>query len=198
MGIPAAWLSLTIVGLGLGAAFHRGVAGAFAPSVGAGWRLWLSTIGLAALIDVGIVAVAAVTLVAAATAALLLPLFGVGVLFVGFSLTFWAAIYLFFTPHGMVRFRLGLFQAMRESVELVRWNLLGTTGLLAVLLAVDRLAGLVWLLPDPATWFTGLAVLGHAFVSAVLIAASYAFYGGRREWWQTMRQLALTPPVSTG
>jgi hypothetical protein len=65
-------------------------------------------------------------------------------------------------------------------------------------LAVDRLAGLVWLLPDPGDWFAGLAVLGHAFVSAVLVAASYAFYAGRREWWQIMRQLALTPPVSSG
>ena len=137
-------------------------------------------------------------LAVATLASLLIPLFGIGVLFVGFSLAFWGAIYLIFTPHGMVRHRLGLVSAVRESVDLVRWNLLGTTALLALLLSVDRLTGLIWLLPDPGTWYAGLAVLGHAFVSAMLVAASYAFYAGRREWWQTMRQLRVVAQASSG
>jgi hypothetical protein len=155
-------------------------------------------LALAAMVYLGLIAAGIGTLALATVASLLLPLLGVGVLFIGLSLAFWGVIYLAFTPHGMVRYQLGLFQAMRESINLVRWNLLGTTALVAVLLAVDRLAGLVWLLPDPATWFAGLALLGHAFVSSMLVAATYVFYTGRREWWQAMRQLAVSPPVSSG
>ncbi len=198
--IVGLWLALTVVGLGLGAAFHRSIARPLPEeSTGpAGWRLWVRMLALAVMVYLGLLAVGVATLILATIASLLLPLLGVGVLFVGLSLGFWGVIYLVFTPHGMVRHQLGLIQAMRESINLVRWNLLGTTALVAVLLAVDRLAGLVWLLPDPSTWFAGLAVLGHAFVSTMLVAASYAFYTGRREWWQAMRQLRVSPPVSSG
>jgi hypothetical protein len=198
--IVGLWLALTIVGLGLGTAFHRSIARPLPESStgSSGLRLWAKMLALAAMVYLGLIAAGIGTLALATVASLLLPLLGVGVLFIGLSLAFWGVIYLAFTPHGMVRYQLGLFQAMRESIHLVRWNLLGTTALVAVLLAVDRLAGLVWLLPDPATWFAGLALLGHAFVSSMLVAATYVFYTGRREWWQAMRQLAVSPPVSSG
>jgi hypothetical protein len=196
----AAWAGLTAVGLGLGAVFHRAIAQPPADSSvhPSGWLLWAKVLALAAAVFLGLATLGTGTLVLATIASLLLPLLGVGVLFVGLSLAFWGVIYLVFTPHGMVRYQLGLIQSMRESINLVRWNLLGTTALVAVLLAVDRLAGLVWLLPDPGTWFAGLAIIGHAFVSTTLLAASYAFYTGRREWWQAMQQLRVSPPVSTG
>ena len=198
--ILLAWLALTIVGLGMGTAFHRTIASPLPPSEShtPGWRLWLGIVALAVVVDSGLAILGLGTIVVASIVSLLIPLLGVGVLFIGFSLAFWAAIYLIFTPHGMVRHHLGLFKAMRESVDLVRWNLVGTTGLLAVLLSVDRLAGLVWLMPDPASWFAGLAVLGHAFVTAMLIAASYAFYAGRREWWLSRRLAAVAPPAAGG
>ncbi|HET7011948.1 MAG TPA: hypothetical protein VFI11_14310 [Anaerolineales bacterium] len=200
LGAGLTWMALTVVGLGLGAAFHTLIARPLPESTTpiSGWRLWGGMLGLAGLVYMGLALFGTGTLAVATVVSLLVPLLGIGVLFVGFSLAFWGAIYLVFTPHGMVRHHLGLFPAMRESIDLVRWNLLGTTGLLAVLLAVDRLAGLVWLLPEPDSWFSGLAVVGHAFVSAMLVAASYAFYSGRREWWQAMRQLAVSPPVSSG
>lgn len=198
--ILLSWVLLTVLGLGLGAAFHRAVARPLPATEmhASAWRLWLGILGLAALIDAGLAVIGTGTIVAASIVALLVPLLGIGVLFIGFSLAFWAAIYLMFTPHGMVRHHLGVFRAMRESVDLVRWNLVGTTGLLAVLLAVDRLAGLVWLMPDPATWYAALAVLGHSFVSAMLVAASYAFYAGRREWWLTRRAAIAVPPLPGG
>jgi hypothetical protein len=198
--ILAAWLFLTLLGVGLGAAFHRAVAAPLPPSENpaSGLRLWAGMVGLAALVYAGLAVVGSGLVLIASLAGLVVPLLGIGVLFVGFSLVVWAAIYLVFTPHGMVRHHLGLVRAMRESVDMVRWNLIGTTGLVAVLLGVDRLTGLVWLMPDSDTWYAGLAVLGHAFVSAMLVAASYAFYAGRREWWLSRRTPAVVPPALGG
>jgi hypothetical protein len=198
--ILSLWLALSVVGFGIGAAFHRLIARPIPTSEHprSAWGLWLRIVALAGLFDAGLLVVGTGALAAASVVSLILPLLGVGVLFIGFSLAFWGAIYLVFTPHGMVRHHLGLREAMRESVDLVRWNLVGTTGLLAVLLAVDRLAGLVWLMPDPASWFAGLAVLGHAFVTAMLVAASYAFYSGRRDWWEARRLAAVAPPATGG
>jgi hypothetical protein len=77
---------------------------------------------------------------------------------------------------------------MIDSINLVRWNLMSTVGFLTVLAVISWLTGEVWRLPEDTSWFSGLAVLGHAFVSATLIAGSFAFYRGRREWVQAMQE----------
>jgi hypothetical protein len=109
------------------------------------------------------------------------------VVFVAFATLFWVAVYLMFTPHGIVRYRLGVLRAMLESALVVRWNPLSTAGFIGLALGISWLTGLVWNLPDEGSWFSALAVLGHAFVSATLLAASYAFYQSRREWLVMLR-----------
>jgi hypothetical protein len=104
-----------------------------------------------------------------------------GVAFLGFTLLFWLAVYLAFTPHGLVRYGLGLFRAMRESVDIVRTNFFSTVTFLTAAVLLSWLTGYVWDLPASDSWFEILAIVGHAFVSAMLLVASYIFYIGRRE-----------------
>ena len=47
--------------------------------------------------------------------------------------------------------------------------------------SLSWVTNLVWELPPGISWFGALAVLGHAFISAMLLVASYVFYVGRRE-----------------
>jgi hypothetical protein len=35
--------------------------------------------------------------------------------------------------------------------------------------------------------------LGHAFVSVTVLAGSYAFYQGRREWFYAAKQARIVP-----
>jgi hypothetical protein len=49
-----------------------------------------------------------------------------------------------------------------------------------MIILVSWLTDLVWQLPQAESWFSALAVLGHAFVSATVLVASYVFYVGRR------------------
>jgi hypothetical protein len=182
--ILGCWLVLTLCGLGLGTWYHRSIAASVAPGseltgVLAGWvRMVLAAVlgylGLA-LGTMGI-------LLVGWAASWILPLLGVGLSFIAFSLFFWLVVYLVFTPHGIVRYGMGLFQAMAESVLLVRWNFLPTVGFLTLAVLISWLTGIAWGLPDPSSWLTGLGVLGHAFVSTMLLASSYVFYQSRREW----------------
>jgi hypothetical protein len=104
------------------------------------------------------------------------------VAFLGFTFIFWAVIYLAFTPHGIVMYRLGILRAMIESVTLVRWNLLPAVGYLGLAFVIAWLGNQVWVLPHEDSWYAILAIGGHAFVSATLLAGSYVFYQSRREW----------------
>ena len=114
--------------------------------------------------------------------------FGIIIAFLGFTLAFWVFIYLFFTPHGIVRYKMGIMRAMLESATLVRWNLLPVVGYLGASFIISWLTSQAWILPAEDSWFLLLAILGHAFVSATLLAGSYAFYQGRREWMYAIQK----------
>ncbi len=184
------WFGLTALGLALGALYQLSLARSLSPgaNLAPAWMAAARVIVFSIVLFLAFAVLGSLLLLAVALATLLLPLLGAGVFFLGFSLLFWLAIYLAFTPHGIVRYNFGVFRAMVESFVLVRWNMLGTVGFLVIALGITWLANLVWSLPANASWFALLAILGHAFVSTMLLTASYAFYQGRREWLVAYRQ----------
>ncbi len=178
------WLLLTVIGLGLGGCYHLWIARHVAPAneLGNVWKTWLRILALAAVGYVTILAYFFVSVLVATLASALLSFLGVLILFLSFTLLFWLVIYLFFTPHGIVRYKMGLLQALMESAAVVRLNLLGAMSFLGLAFLVNWLTSQIWLLPPENSWFSLLALLGHAFVSAMLWLGSYIFYQGRREW----------------
>jgi hypothetical protein len=183
------WLVLTTIGLGLGGLYHLWIARRASPGteIQASWKTWVRILLLAAAAYVTVVVYIFVSVLAASFAALLLSILGVIILFLSFSLLFWLVIYLIFTPHGIVRYEIGLLQAVMESVAIVRWNLMGTMTFVGLAFVVNWLTSQVWLLPSEISWFSLLALLGHAFVSCVLWVGSYVFYQERREWLVVQR-----------
>ena len=177
------WLGLTVIGLGIAAVYHAGLSRAASPSAPASrdLSLWLRVLLMAGLTYLGFSVIVFGSLLAASVVTLITPFLGTGVVFLGFTFLFWLGVYLIFTPHGLVRYRLGLLRAMRESVGIVRRSFFSTVGFLTTAALVSWLAGLAWELPPAESWFGGLAALGHAFVSAMVLVASYVFYAGRRE-----------------
>jgi hypothetical protein len=182
--ILALWLVLAVLGVALGALYHRMIAHPDRteegrPGLGVLWgRLLLFT--AAAYLLLG--ALMTVVLIVVSVAGLLSTVLSVILTVLGFSLIFWVALFFVFTPHGMVRNGLGLFRAVLESVQLVRWNVRSTIWYLTLAFIISWLTGQVWFLPAEDSWFNLLAILGHAFVVTMLIAGSYIFYQSRREW----------------
>ncbi len=177
------WSALTLTGVTLGVFYHRWLAQQVAPQgqVAGPWGasarvLAWSVVLYGVLFFYSLAALVVASLVTQAWA-----LLDEVVVFVAFAMLFWVAVYLMFTPHGIVRYRLGVLRAMLESALVVRWNPLGTVSFVGLALAISWLTGLVWNLPDAGSWFSALALVGHAFVSATLVAASYAFYQSRRD-----------------
>ena len=139
-----------------------------------------------------------VLLVVAALAALITPMLSFFLVMGGVGLLFWLIVYLAFTPHGIVRYNFGLVRAMAESMLVVRFNLLAALGFLAASSLIGSAANLVWVMPREDSWLTMLAVVGHAFVSAMLLTGSYAFYQGRHEWMTSIRPAGRLGGSQTG
>jgi hypothetical protein len=186
------WILLSSIGFVIGAYYQYWIAGAIAPDaeLGPGWLAALRMVGFGFLMFLGALIAGTTVLIAIALATLILPLLGTGVFFLGFALLFWLAVYLIFTPHGIIRYNQGVIRAMFESFILVRWNLLSTVGFLVLAIGSYWLLNLIWELPSPSSWFAILAVAGHAFVATTLLAGSYAYYQGQREWLVAARRAA--------
>lgn len=185
------WLMLTLVGVGLGSAYHIwaaklvGIRSEVSPLLPAWARL-------AALAFTGYLAafiLVFVTLLVSTLLASLDTTIGMVGALAGASLIFWVAIYFMFSPHGIVRYRFGVLRSLVESAQVVRWNMMSTGAFVAVALGINWLTSWVWSLPGEDSWYSLLAAMGHAFVSTILVVGSYAFYQGRREWTVKIRQL---------
>jgi hypothetical protein len=178
---------MVVIGQGLGAQFHLWIAHQVAPGkelVDRGTASLKMIFLAGGLYIVVIIFSLGVTFIASLLA-LLLPLLGLIVAFLGFTLAFWAFVYLFFTPHGVIRYRLGLMRSMMESATLVRWNLIPAVGYLGMSLIISWLTN---------SWYLLLAIVGHAFVSTTLLAGSYVFYQGRRDWLFSVKQMQIIEP----
>ncbi len=192
--VAVLWCALTLVGLGLGSLYHRWAARQVAQreDLPRGARVWPQMVVLAVVAWALAFLMLAGTLMGVTFVAVLLPnqaWLGVLMALAGFSLLFWLGVYLVFSPHGIVRYGLSALRAMAESIQVVRWNLLGTTVFVGLAIGITWLTNWVWGLPGEESWYSLLAVVGHAFVSATLLVGSYAFYQSRREWMLRLRSL---------
>ena len=201
MSIPSmVLLSLPILalGLGMGTLYHRWIAAGVDPESQVvpfvkGWvRILLLTalLGTAAFTTgFGILFVVG----------LINLLFGqqVGVLFLGLglSLLLGAGIYVFFAPFAVVRQRT-VQRAMLESFNVVRVNMVGTLFFLLSSGGLLYLTNMVWLMPGDSSWYALLGVLGHAFISTVLIASGYIFYQNRIEFLEEIKKKLFSAQMS--
>ncbi|OGO15526.1 MAG: hypothetical protein A2Z14_17660 [Chloroflexi bacterium RBG_16_48_8] len=186
---------LMLLGQTIGTQFHLWIAQQVAPGeeLAKRWTAIGKMILLAVVLYIVLIIFGFGVAFIASLSAIVLPLFGLLVAFFGFTFGFWIFVYLFFTPHGIVRYGMGIFRAMMESATLVRWNLLPAVGYLGASFGISWLTNQAWLLPTEDSWYLLLAIVGHAFVSAALLAGSYAFYQGRREWFYSLKHAQIAP-----
>ncbi len=145
---------------------------------------WLKLIGLVAIVIIFVILVCIPVIILGMIAGLFSQelasvIILAGPVFVIWMLITWLAVYLFFTPHGIFVNGRSLLQAMLESFHLIRLHLLPSITLLLVILTIGRTVDWLLLMADDGSWLTGLSLIGHAFVSTALLAASFIFYRDR-------------------
>ena len=170
------WLGISFFGIGVGVFYHRWLIRQVDPGadVGNAWVAWGRLLLLACI---GYLSGSLILFLTGLIAS------GQGLVYLGLPLLFIAGVYLSFTPHAILRYQMGVWQALRQSLWFVRWNFIGAFGYLVMAFAILWLStAQIWSLPNDESWFNLLAILGHAFVSTTILAGSYAFFQGRRQW----------------
>lgn len=103
----------------------------------------------------------------------------------------WFIIPLVFSPHGVFLCGQSLFNAMASSTRIVRFSLPGTSMFLLATIILYQGLDVLWLFPPDSSWLTGVGILGHAFITTGLLAASFMYYRRGLDYIQALRNFSL-------
>jgi hypothetical protein len=107
-------------------------------------------------------------------------------IFVLMLIALWIILPVFFSPHGIFAYKQNAFAAILQSLRMVRFTL-PTTGLFVLVsLLISEGLGYLWRIPPSESWLTLVAIIGHAFISTSLVAASFIYFRDINLWLQTV------------
>lgn len=119
-------------------------------------------------------------------------------MFILMFLFVWLIVPLFFTPHGIFVRRQNAFLSIYSSLRLSRFTF-PTSGLFVLsAFLLSRGLDLLWSAPKSDQWLTLVGFAGHAFITTVLLAASFIYYRDMTDWlknaYERFRQLGQSSP----
>ena len=97
----------------------------------------------------------------------------------------WCLMAIFYSFYGIFTKTENAFASSRSSVRMLRYGLppLGWFSMLIILISQGM--DLLWRAAPPESWMMGVGILGHAFVSTSLLAASFIYYRDLNIWIDT-------------
>jgi hypothetical protein len=122
-------------------------------------------------------------------------------IFLGGGFLFWVFLFFMFSIHGIILYRDGIFQSVRNSVVTSRWLYPLSIWIPILLILLQYLLSTVWSLAGDANWSGAIGILGNAYTSSVIVTASMAYYIDKRRWISEIQsflqtRLAAKPPAT--
>lgn len=106
-------------------------------------------------------------------------------LFLGFA-ALWLLVPLFFSPHGIYVRKQNAFASFLGGFQLTRLTLPSSSMFVLVVFLVGFGLNLLWAVPAEESWLALVGVMGHAFITTALLAASFIYYREMSTWLQVV------------
>ncbi len=106
------------------------------------------------------------------------------VMLLGWTVSFWTLLYLWFVVYAIVMADAGVLRSIWISANIVQRNLLSTFGfiLLSYLIGAGMLV--IWQQLEQIPFGSVMSIIGNAFIGSGLIAATFVFYQDRYRAWR--------------
>lgn len=140
---------------------------------------WFRLIGLALLFFIAALIIYIPISIVGAVFFLLNPTLGTLALLIAPFIIIWIVIYLSFAPPGITLNNRSLFQAVKESIQLVQSNLAVVLLMLLLMILLGAIVDWVLILAENGTWLTLFNILIHAFVNTGFVTAFFILYQDR-------------------
>ena len=124
------------------------------------------------------------------------PLLAQGMLLVLGLLSMWLIVPVFFTPHGIFMRQQNAFASIVSSLKMARFTLPTSSLFVLSILLIAIGLNFLWNIPSSDTWMALVGIVGHAFITTSLLAASFIYYRDMQVWLQTvLEKLKSNLPV---
>jgi len=133
------------------------------------WLICLVLIAMPLMLVIGVIS-------------LISPLLANIVFLVILFFTFWLIVPLFFAPHGIFVRRQNAFYSIYSSLRMIRFSLPTSAMFVFSWFILSRGLDQLWKAPDTDSWLTLVGFAGHAFITTVLLAASFIYYRDMTDW----------------
>ncbi|HAF61384.1 MAG TPA: hypothetical protein DCK95_03550 [Anaerolineaceae bacterium] len=118
-----------------------------------------------------------------------LPTMGTIPLIILGVMVLWTIMPLVFSPHGIFTRQLSAVKAISLSTKFVRVSSLATTFFITIAISLSYGLDLLWSTPEPDSWLYLLGLIGHAFVSSGVLAASFIYFRDGTQWMEEIIKL---------
>jgi len=117
--------------------------------------------------------------------------FNVALIVVGIFII-WLMLPLVFSAHGIFVEHRSFFQSILISIRMVRFYLPGTGLFILIAILINYGLNLLWNSPPVDSWFLLIGIIGHAFITSAVLAATFIYYQGGLRW---MREVMRRVPT---
>ena len=94
----------------------------------------------------------------------------------------WIIVPFFFSAHGIFTRHENLFRSIVSSFHLTRYTLPTSSFFVLGVFLLSQGFNSLWLVPESSSWMMLVGVLGHAFITTALLAASFVYYHDMHIW----------------
>jgi hypothetical protein len=110
------------------------------------------------------------------------PVLGQIAIFVVSLAAMWLVVPFFFWPHGVFLRNENVFRAIWSSWKLTRFALPSSSIFVLTILLLSVGLNYLWAIPPNNSWMALVGLIGHAFVTTALLAASFIYYRDFNAW----------------
>jgi hypothetical protein len=114
------------------------------------------------------------------------PMLAQGLLLILGLLSMWLIVPAFFTPHGIYMRRQNAFVSIYNSLRMARFTLPTSSLFVLSVLLIAYGLNFLWNIPSPDSWMALVGIIGHAFITTSLLAASFIYYRDMQAWLQVV------------
>ncbi len=100
--------------------------------------------------------------------------------------TMWIIVPILFSAHGIFTKKENLFRSLLSSFHFSRFTLPASSFFIISIFVLSQGFNILWLTPSSSSWMMFVGILGHAFITTSLLAASFIYYHDMNVWLETL------------
>jgi hypothetical protein len=101
-------------------------------------------------------------------------------------LSMWLIVPLFFWPHGVFVRKQNALLSIIGSIQMARFTLPSSSFFVLSVFLLGMGLNYLWKTAPSESWMTLVGILGHAFITTALLAASFIYYRDMSAWLQSV------------